>query len=764
MRSWEWVAVAGLVISWQHSAWAESAADDEQSAADDEQSAADDEGTIITVRKERETRADDQRFRDTHVAREEIEKEMPLSLADAMRRAPSASVQQTSPSQATIYVRGVSGRELAHQVDGVRLNSTIFRAGNNPFIGLVDVYSLERVDVRPGAHSVEYGGDAIGGAVLMRTTLPGFAVPHPRLSARLLQTFSSNPLGGASRADVTYATRNWAFRLGGTRVESGAIEPGEGALSPLPSSFIGARREPDGQFQPALVEEQVGTEFQQLGADATLRVRLPKQLSLIARGQHSEVPSLLRYDQITPRFKSDVPGRAESSLTPLRRSMVSLELAGPTAPQRPAESSLLLSWQRLSEKAHFRNLAELCLDPTVAEDACPTTSILLRDPERSIERNRTDALGLSGRMTFRPLESFAIATGASVDHEIVSSKTVTELEGQSGRPPASPRFPNGSSATEAGVYAIPSVELTKSVTLSVSGRASLFHVAIAARDGDNRAPESSVTLTDWSSQALIEWRSAPGLTIGASWGRALRPPNVQDLATQGTRARGRYQVPNDGLTAEHGQSADFGFTFARPNTLLHATVFYQRNEDAIVLAPTTANGETMTADGDTYYTSMNASSVETYGVEASGRLRLHALFSPFARWLAMKGQQTNPASTGLPASTPADRAPPIQGEVGFRAQLTETIGAELMTAFRLKQDRLNDPTNLDDNRIPEGGTPGYAAYYARFDWDAARYLRARLNFDNITDELILEHGSGFYRPGFAVTALVELKLDALHDE
>lgn len=749
MSSWERVTVVGLVIFWHRSAWAQAQAETEE--------------TIITVKKDAGTRDESQQFRDTSVTRTDVEKVMPLSLADAMRHAPSASVQQTSPSQATIYVRGVSGRELAHQVDGVRLNSTIFRAGNNPFIGLVDVYSLERVDVRPGAHSVEYGGDAIGGAVLMWTAVPGLAVPHPRLSARLLQTFSSNPLGGASRADVTYSTRNWAFRLGGTRVESGAIAPGEGELSPLPASYIGARREPDAPFRPELSEDQVGTEFQQLAADATLRVRLPARLSLIARGQNSEVPSLLRYDQITPRFKSDMPDRAESSLTPLRRSMISLELAGPSAPQRPAPSSLILSWQRLSEKAHFRNLTELCRDPS-ATGICPTTSILLRDPERSIERNRTDALGLSGRTTFRPLENLAIATGASMHHEIVSSKTVTELEGQSGRSPASPRFPNGSSATEAGVYAIPSLDLAKSITLSVSGRASLFHVAIAAREGESSAPESSVTLADWSSQASVEWRSAPGLTIGASWGRALRPPNVQDLATQGTRARGRYQVPNDALTAEHAQSADFGFTFARPNAFLHATVFYQHNEDAIVLAPTTVNGETMTADGDAYYTSTNASSVETYGVEANGRLRLHALFSPFARWLAMKGQQTNPASTGLPRSTPADRIPPIQGELGFRAQLTETLGVELMTAFRLKQDRLNDPTNLDDNRIPEGGTPGYAAYYARFDWEAARFLRARLNFDNITDELILEHGSGFYRPGFAVTALVELRLDAIQTQ
>ncbi len=747
MWSWERVVAVGLVAFWPRPTWA--------------QAPAEPEATTITVKKGAASRDESQQFRDTSVTRTDIEKAMPLSLADAMRHAPSASVQQTSPSQATIYVRGVSGRELAHQVDGVRLNSTIFRAGNNPFIGLVDVYSLEWVDVRPGAHSVEYGGDAVGGAVLMWTPVPGFAVPTPRLSARLLQSFSSNPLGGASRADVTYSARSWAFRLGGTRVESGAIEPGEGQLSPVPASYIGARREPDGQFRPALSEEQVGTEFQQLGADATLRVRLPARLSLIVRGQHSEVPSLVRYDQITPRFKSEVPDRAESSLTPLRRSMVSLELAGSSAPQRPPASSLLLSWQRLSEKAHFRNLTELCLDPT-ATDACPTTSILLRDPERSIERNRTDAFGLAGRRTFNPLDSLAIATGATVHHEIVSSKTVTELEGESGRQPASSRFPNGSSATEAGVYAIPSLELAKSIKLSVSGRASLFHVAIAARDGDNSAPESSVTLTDWSSQASVEWRCAPGLTIGASWGRALRPPNVQDLATQGTRARGRYQVPNDALTAEHAQSADFGFTFVRRNAFMHATVFYQRNADAVVLAPTNVNGETTTPEGDTYYTSMNASSVETFGVEANGRLHLHALFSPFARWLAMKGEQSNPSSTGLPANTPADRIPPVQGELGFRAQLTETLGAELMTAFRLKQDRLNDPINLDDNRIPEGGTPGYAAYYARFDWHASHWLRARLNFDNITDELILEHGSGFYRPGFAVTALLELKLDALH--
>jgi hypothetical protein len=125
----------------------------------------------------------------------------------------------------------------------------------------------------------------------------------------------------------------------------------------------------------------------------------------------------------------------------------------------------------------------------------------------------------------------------------------------------------------------------------------------------------------------------------------------------------------------------------------------------------------------------------------------------------MRGEQSNPPASGLPARTPADRIPPVQGEVGFRSELTETIELEVTTAFRLKQDRLNDPSNLGDNRIPEGGTPGFVAYHARVAWRARPWLCARVNFENLTDELILEHGSGFYRPGFSARALLEVRID-----
>jgi hemoglobin/transferrin/lactoferrin receptor protein len=81
-----------------------------------------------------------------------------------------------------------------------------------------------------------------------------------------------------------------------------------------------------------------------------------------------------------------------------------------------------------------------------------------------------------------------------------------------------------------------------------------------------------------------------------------------------------------------------------------------------------------------------------------------------------------------------------------------------VAAGRAPQRRLNDPVNLDDNRIPAGGTPGYVTYNLRGRL-VQDIFTLRLALDNITDELVLEHGSGFYRAGFSVMASLEVRVD-----
>jgi len=86
----------------------------------------------------------------------------------------------------------------------------------------------------------------------------------------------------------------------------------------------------------------------------------------------------------------------------------------------------------------------------------------------------------------------------------------------------------------------------------------------------------------------------------------------------------------------------------------------------------------------------------------------------------------------------------------------DRLQVEFISQGRLAQRRLNDPTNLDDNRIPEGGTPGYVTYHARAAWRASDQMTARLSLDNLTDALVLEHGSGFYLQGRSATGSIDV--------
>ena len=67
----------------------------------------------------------------TVIRDKEIRAIAPGSLADAVRSRSGVSVQQTTPGQGTIYVRGLAGREVVYLVDGVRVNTAIFRSPNN---------------------------------------------------------------------------------------------------------------------------------------------------------------------------------------------------------------------------------------------------------------------------------------------------------------------------------------------------------------------------------------------------------------------------------------------------------------------------------------------------------------------------------------------------------------------------------------------------------------------------------------------------------
>lgn len=681
----------------------------------------------------------------------------PQSVADAVRYQGGVAVQQTSPGQSTIYLRGLSGREVLHIVDGVRVNATIFRAGNNPYLALIDPYSLARLELVRGPSSVLHGSDALGGAVIGTTRLPSYS-DRPHTQGSLYQSFGTNPVGTATRADLEHGERTWAVRLGVTHYGAGDIRPGGGERSPVPSSWSGLERPVGGAYTPVTSRYERGTAFDMYAADAALRLRLVEGMDLVLRGSLAYRPELGRYDEIAPRFKRDYPASADSALRPLSRWAASATIFDRRTDLPYDELLVTLSWQRLDERLRRRGHDESCVD---AGDGCTTRLRLTPSSRLRRETNISDAVGLRAETRWSwPRSRLGARLGAEVHHDRVQSESSSVRSGAAGDAitPDPSRYPDGSSQTQAGLFGQLDLDLTRRLHVHAGARAALFALAIRERVGDDPSPAFSSTLLDGTFSAGLRWEFVDHLALVATAGRAVRAPNVQDFASLGPRAGDRFQLPNDSIRPEHSLGADVGLRVRLHRVRADLTAFALRYQDAIVLAPATLSGSAATADGLGYVRSENASRVDFVGIESDLSFSLTPATVLYLRALAMRGTQHNDASTGLPATTPADRTPPPTLTAGLHHTVS-TVRLDAFVHARARQDRLNDPTNLDDNRIPVDGTPGYATLHLAARAPLTPRLTTRLSLDNLTNALVLDHGSGFYRPGFSATAALTVRTD-----
>lgn len=700
------------------------------------------------------------------VSAAEIRSQTPASLADGLRTsAPSVSIQQTTPGQGTIYVRGLSGRAVLYAVDGVRLNMAFFRAGNNDYLGLIDPYSAASVVVVPGASSVEYGSDALGGSVLVSTETPSFRMDEPHTTYRIFQGATSNPLGTSSRVAVLHESAAFAGHLGLTYYQSGAIVPGEGHRSPSASGYWGLERNPGEPYTPKLEREQRGTEFEFYAADGSLRHRLGAGTDLVLKGQLAERPELVRYDQVTPRFKSEYPARAERSLRPMTRSMLSAVLR-----QRRHESifdsaELQLAWQRIFERRVDRRLDEVCIEPATTPalepEMCSGRLQLVPESRRTFEENTSDAFTMRAEARKRNAsQSLSAIVGADFHYDVVGSRTEVLELGSKASSAESPRYPDGSTVSEGAAFAHARWRAAPSLSFFAGARGGVFAVDMKARGGAEPTPPFSRVMADAVGSLGLRWEIAPDFAWVTNAARGVRAPNVEDFAALGTRAGGRHQVSNPTVRPEHSYTLDGGIKLVQTLRRAEVTAFFTRYVDAIVLAPTSVDGQRTSPEGDDYYRSVNAASVELFGVEGAFDLAIGGPVSTFGRMLVMSGTQHSPPGIGVPTVSPADRVPPVQGELGLRYRHSLELQVQAFTVMRAPQRRLNDPINLEDNRIPEGGTPGYATYHARLQYQPRDGAFIRISLDNLSNELALDHGSGFYRAGFGATASLELDLDS----
>jgi outer membrane receptor protein involved in Fe transport len=679
------------------------------------------------------------------VTRQRLDEIQPRSAPDALRFEPGVSVQQTAHGQASPYVRGMTGQQVVHVFDGVRMNNGIFRQGPNQYFFTVDSYTLGSLEVVRGSSSTLYGSDALGGAILAFPRDPSFGTGteplewHPRLFGR----FASADLERGGRAEFALALRDHTALLAGAglreteRLESGGVVRNPGARAPLVPRF-----EADGRTQ-------LGTGFREATFDTRVVQRIAPTLQVVA--------ALYGYRQFdAPRTDQCPPPEAPISeclrIEEQFRTLAYASLRGSAgAPMHDFDMNV--SYQRHDE-------------------------LRVNDRPRSYVQNAYDNRVFTLGASFRAQSAQAalpgggrltLHYGAEAYRDEVASgavQTLTDPQLQDAFEPDELRFIasrgqylDGSVYVNTGLFTQLQVVPIDMVTLSAGGRVA----AIGANVPEDPESGSAAATPRWTAavgRAGVAVQAHEDVRLHLNFDQGFRAPNLDDLTSRQQVGPG-FQFENATLEPERTNTLEFGVTSTPSVFVIEGWVFSTWLDHAITR--TVRDPSDCPADSDTCrssrtpYQLVNASgNAQLLGAE--GMITIALPFDVTLRATAAYafGEGPNTGSRAVAGvrpfgeRVPLSRVPPLNGSAEARYGHRGTgLYAAAVVRWALAQDRLA-PIDLSDARIPPGGTPGYAACDLRAGWRYAPHLRLNLVFENVFDAAYRVHGSSINGPGRGV--------------
>ncbi|MBK6947112.1 MAG: TonB-dependent receptor [Haliscomenobacter sp.] len=353
------------------------------------------------------------------------------------------------------------------------------------------------------------------------------------------------------------------------------------------------------------------------------------------------------------------------------------------------------------------------------------------------EQDKVRTLGATFQYECAPGTHLRLSSGLEFYQDLVHSTRV-DINLISAGLASSKRglYPDGSTHLSAAVYTLASWELQK---WQFTGGARYNYFAVTTKDEVN----GEVTIKP---DALVgNFSALYGLTpkdnVFASIESAFRAPNIDDMGTLGI-VDFRYEVPAFDLTPESSLNMELGYRHR--SAKVQAEVFLFRNELRDLIARVRLGNDSIA--GYPVYIKENVQEGYIHGVEGDFNVAVTS------RW-NVQGALSWQYGQNVSRNEPQRRIPPMFGR-GAVSYAHNGLSITAETLFASKQDRLA-AGDKSDNRIPAGGTPGWAVFnlYGAYSWNA---FTVRAGFWNIGNEDYRYHGSGTNAMGRSASLAIEV--------
>ncbi len=435
---------------------------------------------------------------------------------------PGILTQQTTPGQGSPILRGQSAQAVLYLLDGVRYNNATYRAGNTQYLAWIPDAAVDSVEVLLGPAGVNYGSDALGGAVnVISKPVAGFTPEHTRWSGSLRVFGESASNGGGASATLGASSRNWAAYVTANASRHNDVRGGGGIDSHHSSTrFVG--------FTPQQVRDVFGGRYRDTGYSAaglTAKVNLQASSTGTLSGYlvRSEQYDIRRYDRL---LGGD--GRLVAEFDPQQLTFGYLRYS------RFFTNEFLEVTLSLNRQTDGRR-----------DQRRPTDSL-------RTERNQDTALGIEviGSKTFA---SHLLSGGVEVYDEDVDAARAQTSNGISVA--VRPRVPNGATYRSLGFFVLDEwTAVGGRLLFSGGARYSAFRYRARSVDniigGEALVPDTQATFDDLTFNLGANYAASDTLSAWGRVARGFRAPSVFDL--------GEIGLTGGGFEISPTEAVDFG--------------------------------------------------------------------------------------------------------------------------------------------------------------------------------------------------------------
>ena len=511
-------------------------------------------------------------FKVTSISPREAKLAVPQTTADLLGSSGDVFIQKSQLGGGSPMIRGFSTNRLLYSIDGVRMNTAIFRSGNIQNVISLDPFAIESTEILFGPGSVIYGSDAIGGVMSFQTLIPKFALhDNFEVSGSALSRLSTANEEKTGHFDLNLAWKKWAavtsFSSTSYQDQKMGSDGPEEYLRPFYVARIGGEDVIVNNQDPKV---QNPSGYSQINMMQKIRFKPNQKWDLELGIHYSESSEYARYDRHI-MLKNEMPRYGEWSYGPQIWQMNNLNIVHHGNNKGYDQMNIRMAQQYFQESRVSRNF---------------------NDNIR--ETNLEEVMAYSGNVDFNKTigKRNQLFYGAEyVQNEVTSKGKITDITSNIAvNGPA--RYPQATWISY-GVYLNNQFSINEKFLVQGGVRYSAFQIAATFDTTFYPIPftQSNTQNAALTGSAGMVYKPNEKLVLSANLSTGFRAPNVDDLGKVFDSEPGAVVVPNPDLKAEYAYNADVNVTKVFDNFLkVDLTGFYTYLTNAMVRRDFTLDG------------------------------------------------------------------------------------------------------------------------------------------------------------------------------